>query len=113
MHHSKCFAAVVDGSTNRVGADATFDARGVECRWAYAGSHNLSFVAWGRIERNYGEDSLYLGSWELGVLLLPPPALAVPAPRPPSLHVVLPWVTPPERCAPRSRAARRRNRAPF
>ena len=61
------------------------------CAWVYAGSHNLSGAAWGKMEAATGSDDesgdedeeFVVMSYEVGVLLLPP------EPRP----FALPWVT--------------------
>ena len=66
------------------------------CAWVYAGSHNLSGAAWGKVEEEHLETDgraeasceFVLMSYEIGVLLAPPKPQ----------RMALPWVSPAERC---------------
>ena len=84
LHHVKVAAGIIAGAASATGEPPL-------CAWLYAGSHNLSGAAWGKLEARNDEDDeeeeeeeeFVCMSYELGVLLVPP------TPR----RFKLPWVS--------------------
>ncbi|KAL1511549.1 hypothetical protein AB1Y20_006343 [Prymnesium parvum] len=97
LHHIKMAAGIVLHAEGGEGCGDGGERRHPLCAWVYAGSHNLSGAAWGKLEvtedeKGEGADKFELVcmSYEVGVLLIPPVPRRFP----------LPWLSPAEKYDP-------------
>ena len=90
LHHIKMAAGIIVHGSAPGHSGTNSEPKPPLCAWIYAGSHNLSGSAWGKVEEaedaNVAADQreLVCMAYEVGVLLVPPKPLQVP----------LPWLSP-------------------